>query len=78
MKSSVPVVGVANVLVVNAAMREDLAYNITRLLFERQGDLIAIHPEANHLSLATATSGSPAPFHPGAIRYYREKQIWRE
>jgi TRAP transporter TAXI family solute receptor len=69
----VPVVGVANILVVNRAMPDDLAYDVTRVLFEKQAELAAIHPEARHLSLATAVKGSPAEFHPGALRYYREK-----
>ena len=73
--ASVPVVGVANVLVVNRSMPEQLAYDITRVLFEKQSELAAIHPEARNLSLQTATKGSPAPFHPGAMRYYREKGI---
>jgi TRAP transporter TAXI family solute receptor len=68
-------VGVANVLVVNAAMADDLAYNITRLLFERQSELATIHPEARNLALGTAIKGSPAPYHPGALRYYREKGV---
>ena len=42
----VPVVGVANVLVVNRSMPEELAYDITRVLFEKQPELAAIHPEA--------------------------------
>jgi TRAP transporter TAXI family solute receptor len=71
----VPVVGVANVLVVNRAMPDDLAYNITRVLFEKQSDLAAIHPEARNLSLDTATRGSPAEFHPGALRFYRERGV---
>jgi TRAP transporter TAXI family solute receptor len=71
----VAVVGVANVLVVNKAMSEELAYGITRLLFERQPELATIHPEARNLALATAVKGSPAPFHPGALRYYREKGV---
>jgi TRAP transporter TAXI family solute receptor len=73
----VPVVGVANVLVVNRAMPEALAYDITRLLFEHQQELAAIHPEARNLSLATAVKGSPAPYHPGAERWYREKGVSR-
>ncbi len=73
----VPVVGVANVLVVNAMMSEDLAHDITRVLFESQAELASIHPEARHLSPRTAVQGSPAPFHPGAIRYYREKGVWK-
>lgn len=72
----VPVVGVANVLVVNRAMDEQLAYDITRVLFERQKELAAIHPEARHLSLETAVKGSPAEYHPGAVRFYREKAVW--
>lgn len=71
--NAVPVVGVANILAVNQAMPDDLAYNITRVLFEKQTELAAIHPEARHLSLATAVKGSPAGFHPGALRYYRER-----
>jgi uncharacterized protein len=73
--TAVPVVGVANVLVVNRAMPDDLAYNITRVLFDKQAELAAIHPEARNLSLGTATKGSPAGFHPGAIRFYQEAGV---
>jgi TRAP transporter TAXI family solute receptor len=71
----IPVVAVANALVVNVSMPEALAYDVTRLLFERQPDLAAIHPEARNLSLKTAASGSPAPLHPGAARLYRERGV---
>jgi uncharacterized protein len=71
--AAVPVVGVANVLVVNRSMPEGLAYDITRVLFEKQAELAAIHPEARNLSLASAVSGSPAPFHPGAVRFFTER-----
>ena len=37
-------------------MPEQLAYDITRLLFEKQADLVAIHPQARDLSLATRRS----------------------
>ena len=71
--ADVAVVGVSNLLVVHQEMSEQLAYDITRLLFEHQAELIAVHPEAARLSLATASTGSPALFHPGALRYYRER-----
>ena len=69
----VSVVGVANALVVNRSMPDQLAYDITRVLFEKQPELAAIHPEARNLTLATAVKGSPASFHPGAARYYSER-----
>jgi TRAP transporter TAXI family solute receptor len=71
----VPTVGVANVLVCGASMDEALAYDITRVLFEHQDELAAIHPEARGLALDRAASGSPAPYHPGAVRYYRERGL---
>ena len=73
----VTVVGVANILVVSEKMDEQLAYDITRLMFEKQAELISIHPQAKDLSLATAVTGSPVPFHPGAIKYYTEKGAWK-
>jgi len=76
--SDVPVVAVANLLVVSEAMPEQLAHDITRLLFEQQNELAAIHPQARTLSLDTALAGSPVPFHPGAIRFYREKNVWKD
>ena len=74
----VTVVAVANLLVVSESMPESLAHDITRLLFDKQSELAAIHPQARELALETALKGSPIPFHPGAIRYYRERQVWKE
>jgi TRAP transporter TAXI family solute receptor len=75
--SDVGVVAVANLLVVDERMSDDLAYDLTRILFDKQRDLAAIHPEGARLTLATAVTGSPAPYHPGAIRYYRERGVWK-
>lgn len=65
--------GVSNVLVVPAGFDEERAYLIVKLMFEKRAALVAAHAEARNLDLATAVSGSPAPFHPGALRYYAEK-----
>ncbi|MBU21664.1 MAG: C4-dicarboxylate ABC transporter substrate-binding protein [Acidobacteria bacterium] len=74
--ADVPVVGVANVLAVHESMPDDLAYEIIRALFEYQPELVAIHAEAENLTLESAVVGSPTPYHAGAIRYYEEQGAW--
>ncbi|GIW06966.1 MAG: hypothetical protein KatS3mg060_1771 [Dehalococcoidia bacterium] len=76
-RGDVRTIGTANILVVNQKMDESLAYDITKVLFDKQAELGTIHPEAKNLNLQTAITGSPAPFHPGAIKFYREKGVWR-
>lgn len=68
----VPTISIPNVLVVNADMDEDLAYEITKVLFEKTDELIAIHPAANDTTVDFSLGSTPVPLHPGAIRYYEE------
>ena len=74
----VGVVSIPNLLVVHADMDENLVYEITKALFEHRPELVAVHPEAANLSLESAVKEAPAPFHPGAIRYYKEQHVWPE
>ena len=76
--ADVPVVAVANLLVVSETMSDDLAYDVTKTLFEQQPALATIHPQARELSLQAARTGVSIPFHAGAIRYYRERGAWTE
>jgi TRAP transporter TAXI family solute receptor len=74
----VPVVAVANLLVVSETMPELLAHDITKILFEQQPELTTIHPQAKELSVDRALTGASIPFHPGAIRYYQERGVWKQ
>ncbi|MEV4280396.1 TAXI family TRAP transporter solute-binding subunit [Actinoplanes xinjiangensis] len=67
----VATIAVPNLLVVAATMPEDLAYDLTRLLMERRGELAAAHPAAERLEMRAAISTLPVPLHPGAARYYK-------
>jgi TRAP transporter TAXI family solute receptor len=69
------VAATTNLLIVNEKMDENLAYQITKLLLEHTADLVAVHKAATEISLKSAVVGSPIPFHPGALRYYKEKGV---
>ncbi|SDN42499.1 TAXI family TRAP transporter solute-binding subunit [Vreelandella arcis] len=72
MDEAVQTIGIPNVLVVNADMDEDLAYQLTQLLFENTDELIAVHPAANDTTVEFTMESTPVPLHPGAIRYFEE------
>lgn len=72
----VATVGAASLLVVDQAMSESLANDIARVLFEHRDEQGEIHPVARTFTPARAVVGSPVPFHPGAIRYYRAVGAW--
>ncbi len=69
------VVVVPNLLVVNEDFDEQLAYDILRVLFEHQPDLVAVHPAAADLTLQNATQNSPLEYHPGALRFYADQGV---
>lgn len=70
--AAVEVSSVLNLLVCRAELDEELAYRITRALFAHRDELATAHPAARELDARVAASGSPIPYHPGALRYYRE------
>jgi TRAP transporter TAXI family solute receptor len=61
--------------VAHELMSEDLVYEITRVLLERSQELASRSSVAGEITPVTAVRGSPVPFHPGALRYYREVGI---
>jgi TRAP transporter TAXI family solute receptor len=69
---SVKTVGVPNLLLVSNKMEQDLAYQITRLLFQKKPDLVRVHPEARNLDPSLGQKVAPVTLHPGAQRYFRE------
>lgn len=75
MDTDVSVAAATNLLAVHERMEEGLAYQITKLLHEHTAELVAVHPAAKEISLKSAVMGSPIPFHPGALRFYKEKGV---
>ncbi len=65
-----------NIIVTGNKMTDDEAYKIVKTLVEKKDDLVAVHKEALSFSLDNQKqSRSPIPFHPGALKYFKEKGI---
>jgi TRAP-type uncharacterized transport system substrate-binding protein len=62
-------------LTVHERLEEPVAYQLTKVLHEHTAELAAIHQAAKGITLKNAVVGSPVPFHPGALRYYKERGI---
>jgi hypothetical protein len=74
-EKDVPTAAVINYLVTSTAVSDELAYQMTKLIFESLPELANAHVAGKGIKLETAATGSPIPLHPGAIRYYKEKGL---
>ena len=65
-----------NLIVTGDRMSDEEAYTITKTLIERKDDIAKVHKEAESFSLDNQVQDrSPAPFHPGALKYFKENGI---
>jgi len=70
------VASVWNILVVPTSMPDDVAYNITKTIFEKTSEWATVHAEANNVKLENQkAANSPVKFHPGALKYLNEKGV---
>lgn len=70
---AVPTVAIVNILVTREGVSDELAYQMTRLMFENLTRLGNSHSAAKDIKLENAAKNLPIPLHPGAERYYKEK-----
>ena len=64
---------VRNIMIVNESLPVDVAYDLTKGIFENIGDIQAAHATAQkHITLENSHIGVDIPFHEGAIKYYEE------
>ena len=70
--AAVPTVAITNILVSHEGVSDDVAYQMTKLMFDNLDRLGTAHSAAKDIKLETATKNLPIPLHPGAERYYKE------
>ena len=70
--SDVPTVAIQNILVSHDGVSEEVAYQMTKLMFDNLERLGNAHSAAKDIKLEGAAKGLPIPLHPGAERFYKE------
>ncbi|WAB99591.1 MULTISPECIES: TAXI family TRAP transporter solute-binding subunit [Pseudomonas] len=73
--AEVPTVAITNILVTRADISDDLAYDMTRLIFDNLPRLVTAHSAASDIQPQNAAKNLPIPLHPGAERYFKEKNL---
>jgi len=65
-------------LATHKAMSEDVVYKITKVIWEKENELVPIHPVFRNWTKAMVSEKATVPYHPGAIRYYKEIGEWSD
>jgi len=70
--SDVSTISIQNYLVTHKDVPTQTVYTMTKSMFENLDQMIAAHSAAKAIKIDNAAKTPPAPFHPGAEKYYRE------
>ncbi|MDX9862593.1 MAG: TAXI family TRAP transporter solute-binding subunit [Rhodospirillales bacterium] len=63
-------------LVTSADVSEDIVYEVVRAVFENLDDFRSLHPAFANLDPKDMTKNAlSAPLHPGAVKYFKEKNL---
>jgi len=68
-------IGLYNFAIANKSMSDDVAYLVTKTILENNAAMVQGHAAASETIAANAKANTFLPFHPGAVRYYKEKGI---
>ncbi|WP_271411108.1 TAXI family TRAP transporter solute-binding subunit [Pseudomonas sp. Q1-7] len=71
----VATVAITNILVSHEGVSDELAYQMTKLMFDNLDRLANSHAAAKDIKLETAAQNLPIPLHPGAERFYKEAGV---
>ena len=65
-------------LIAHGSTPEDLVYRVTKTLWEQRESVAERHRAGRAIREGNVVRDTGTPFHPGAIRYYREAGLWPE
>jgi TRAP-type uncharacterized transport system substrate-binding protein len=64
-----------NLFLVNAKVSDEMVYKILDTLEKNRADLAAVQPVLRAFSAANGYKQYDMPYHPGALKYYKEHNI---
>ncbi len=73
----IPTAAIPNFLVTHSGVSDELAYQMTKTLYENLDTMYAAHNAAKAIKRENAVNGMPVPVHPGAARYYKEVGVMK-
>ena len=73
--ADVETVSVRATLIAADDVSEDAVYELVKAMFDNQEELVKGHEKFNNLKLEDATKGIDVKFHPGAVKFFKEKGI---
>ena len=65
-------------LITAANLDAETVYQFTKTLYEQRTEVVKIHPAGRAINPKNIVKDTGTPFHPGAIRYYKEIGIWHD
>ena len=72
-----PTFGVVATMVASADLPEQTAYVVTKALFDNFEDFKKLHPAVANITKEQMLEANTVPFHPGALRYFKEKGLMK-
>jgi TRAP transporter TAXI family solute receptor len=75
LKEDQKTVGMYNFFIAHKDVSDEVAYNIVKTVLENNPRMVQGHSAAKETVAANAIKNTFLPFHPGALKYYKEKGI---
>ena len=73
---AVNIFGMASYLVAASRVPEDVVYKVAKTMFDNIAEFHTFHGTAKKWTIKQSLEEPKIPFHPGAIRYFKEKKVW--
>ncbi len=63
-------------LITRSSLDADTVYRFTKILYEHRADVVKKHPAGRAINSKNVIRDTGAPFHPGAVKYFKKIGIW--